>query len=104
MFNHLEVGAGGDYVAASIASTYHGDAIPDANFPEMDVETEELRVFDAASGGIVQRYRSWCDGSYLVKIGDIDTWECAVTTGQTAPANINLDHKIASMTFLFGKK
>jgi hypothetical protein len=104
VFNHLEVGAGGDYVAATIASTYHGDAIEDANFPEMDVETEELRVFDAASGGIVQRYRSWCDGSYLVKIGDIDTWECAVTTGQTAPANINLDHKIASMTFLFGKK
>src|SRR5262249_51061276 len=64
VFDHIEIGGGGDYVAISIAATYHGARVTEANFPQMDIETEELRVFDAASGGTVQRYRSWCDGSF----------------------------------------
>lgn len=103
-FQHLEVGAGGDYVAAATTGTFHGDPVLAANFPRMDIQTEELRVFDAASGGNVQRYRSWCDGSYLPFPGDIDDWRCAITTGQTAPGNIMREHRIQSMTFLFGKK
>jgi hypothetical protein len=103
-FQQLEVGAGGDYIAAVTSGTYHGDAVFDANFPRMDIQTDELRVFDAASGGNVQRYRTWCDGSYFVGVGDIDTWECSLTTGQTAPKAAPREHRIQSMTFLFGKK
>jgi hypothetical protein len=104
VFSALEVGAGGDYVAASISGQFHGDPVPAANFPQMDIVTEELRVFDAASGGVVQRYRSWCDGSYRPVFPDIDNWACAITTGQSEPRTQNLDHRVTSMTFLFGKK
>jgi hypothetical protein len=104
VFNHLEVGAGGDYVALTLASTYHGDAVFAANFPEMDIEAEELRVLDASSGAAVERYRSWCDGVLLIQSGDIQDWACATQSGQSAPTNPMYEHKIASMTFLFGKK
>jgi len=103
-FQQLEVGAGGDYIAASATGSYYGGAIIAANFPEMNIQTDELRVFDAASGGIVHRYRSWCDGFYRVALGDIDTWECSLITGQTAPAVAARRHRIQSMTTLFGKK
>ena len=104
VFNQLEVGAGGDYVAVTLASTYHGDAVFQANFPQMDVEAEELRVLDASSGAAVERYRSWCDGVLLIQSGDIPDWACATQTGQSAPTNPMYEHKISSMTFLFGKK
>ena len=104
VFNHLEVGAGGDYVALSIAAQYHGDAVFAANFPQMDIESEELRVLDASSGAAVERYRSWCDGVLLISAGDIPDWGCATQTGQSAPTNPSYEHKISSMTFLFGKK
>src|SRR6185312_11287002 len=57
VFNALEVGAGGDYVAATVSSHYLGSAIADANFPQIEMFVDELRVFDAASGAAVQRYR-----------------------------------------------
>ena len=104
VFNHLEVGAGGDYVALTLAAQYHGDAVYAANFPQMDIESEEMRVLDASSGAAVERYRSWCDGVLLIATGDIPDWACATQTGQSAPTNPNYEHKIASMTFLFGKK
>jgi hypothetical protein len=105
VFNHFEIGAGGDYLAVSIASTYHGARATEANFPEMDIETEEMRVFDASSGGAVQWYRSWCDGSFLIEsVNDIDMWACATSIGQTAPGSSSLEHRIGSLSFLFGKK
>jgi hypothetical protein len=103
VFGHLEVGAGGDYVAISLESTFDGAEIIAANFPQMSIETDEMYVFDAASGGTVQRYRSWCDGLLLIGPGDIPDWGCATSAGQSAPAD-GKDHHIGSMTFLFGKK
>jgi hypothetical protein len=105
VFGHLEVGAGGDYVALTTRASFHGAPVPEANFPDITMDTEELRVFDAATGGVVQRYRSWCQGSVLSLSTDIGPWACASTAGQTAPARMsNLDHQISSMTFQFGKK
>lgn len=104
-FGHLEIGAGGDYVALTTSAHFHGNAVVPANFPDMTIDAEELRVFDAATGGIVQRYRSWCDGSFfLARAADIDSWDCALTPGQTAAADTPYEHHIQSMTFLFGKK
>lgn len=103
-FMALEIGAGGDYVAATIAGEFLGVRVSPANFPEMTIETEELRVFDAASGGSVQRYRSWCDGSFTtLSVNDIDEWSCTTSTGQTGPRD-GFEHRINSMTFQFGKK
>lgn len=104
MFSALEVGAGGDYVAATLAATYAGAAIIDANFPQMEIESQELRVIDASTAAPVQRYRSWCDGTILYTFGDISEWACATSPGQTAPSNPNYEHRIRSMTFQFGKK
>jgi hypothetical protein len=104
VFRHLEVGAGGELIAAGTAGAYYGAEVPEANFPEMDIETEELRVFDAGTGGVIQRYRSWCDGAYFVIATDIQDWICASTAGQTAAADGTLEQRIQSMTFAFGKK
>lgn len=101
---HLEVGAGGDYVAATISAQHFGVDYDEANFPEMEVDTEELRVFDAASGGLVQRYRSWCDGTIRRDALDIPSWGCTTSPGQTEPREVAREHTISSMTFLFGKK
>jgi hypothetical protein len=104
-FLQLEVGAGGDYVAAATSGQFFGVRVDAASFPEMRVETRELRVFDAATGGVVQRYRSWCDGSYRTLFSsDIRNWRCANATGQTAPASVDREHRLSSMTFVFGKK
>ncbi|HEX2685174.1 MAG TPA: hypothetical protein VHN14_01085 [Kofleriaceae bacterium] len=104
VFAHLEIGAGGDYVALTTSAHFHGASIPQVGIPDMTIDTEELRVFDAATGGIVQRYRSWCDGIVLLDVGDISGWECAAAAGQSAPAADSYEHHINSMTFLFGKK
>jgi len=104
VFNHLEVGAGGDYVATTVAAHYFGMEVVDANFPEMTIDTEELRVVDASSGAVVQRYRSWCDGVLRITFSEILDWKCATSTGQSAPGNPALEHRINSMTFQFGKK
>lgn len=103
-FSHLEVGAGGDYVAATLAAKYSGNAIIEANFPRMDIESQELRVIDASTAAQVQRYRSWCAGTIFYTFGDIPEWACATSVGQTAPSNPNYEHRINSMTFQFGKK
>ncbi len=103
-FTGLEVGAGGDYVALTLASTYEGQAYIDANFPRMEIESQELRVFDASTGAAVQRYRSWCDGVLYITLGDIEDWHCAITSREMAPTDIDLEHRINSMTFLYGKK
>jgi hypothetical protein len=105
VFLHLEVGAGGDYVAVTTAASFHGAPVAAANFPDITMDTEELRVFATATGTIIQRYRSWCEGLVLSLSTDIGPWACASTAGQTAPARMsNLDHHIHSMTFQFGKK
>jgi hypothetical protein len=106
VFAHLEIGAGGDYVALTTSGQFHGVAVPEANFPDIKIDSEELRVFDASTGGIVQRYRSWCQGTILFTPNlDIARWRCALTTGQTAAqSNSTYDHHINSMTFQFGKK
>jgi hypothetical protein len=103
-FSALEVGAGGDYVAATLSATYAGAAIVDANFPKMEIESQELRVIDASTAAPVQRYRSWCDGTIFYTFGDIPEWACATAPGQTAPMSPNYEHRINSMTFQFGKK
>lgn len=103
-FMQLEVGAGGDYVAATLAATYAGEAIIEANFPRMEIESQELRVIDASTAAVVQRYRSWCDGVLYITFGDIDNWYCATSPQQMAPTDINFEHRISSMTFQYGKK
>jgi hypothetical protein len=104
VFGHLEIGAGGDYVALTTSAHYHGAEIASLGIPDMTIDTEELRVFSAATGAIVQRYRSWCDGVLLLGPGDISGWECAAAAGQSAPAADQFEHHIGSMTFLFGKR
>jgi len=106
VFGHLEIGAGGDYIALTTRAQFYGAAVWDVGFPDMTVDTEELRVFAAASGGIVQRYRSWCAGTVKLdpNSNEISDWGCAVTPGQTAAVTGDLEHHIDSMTFLFGKK
>jgi hypothetical protein len=102
--DHIEIGAGGDYVALTTSAHFEGNPILPANFPGMTIDTEELHVFDASSGGVVQRYRSWCAGILRnFTPGDIENWSCAAPEGQTAAAR-DFDHHINSMTFLFGKK
>lgn len=101
--DHIEIGAGGDYVALTTTAHFEGTPIVAANFPGMTIDTEELHVFDASSGGVVQRYRSWCAGILDFTPGDIENWSCASAEGQTAAAR-DFDHHINSMTFLFGKK
>jgi hypothetical protein len=102
-FMQLEVGAGGDYVATTLAAKYAGDAIIDANFPRMEIESQELRVIDTATGASVQRYRSWCDGVLYITLGDIEAWYCATAPGQLAPDKFTYEHRISSMTFQYGK-
>jgi hypothetical protein len=104
VFEHLEIGAGGDYVALTTSAHFHGAEVPGIFFPDMTIDTEELRVFAAATGGVLQRYRSWCDGVLSGSSADISDWECSAATGQSAPATLPLEHHIGSMTFLFGKK
>ena len=104
VIGHLELGAGGDYVALTTSAHFDGPPITQLHIPEMLIDTEELRVFDAATGGVVQRYRSWCDGIVLRITGDISGWECAAAAGQSAPAADPYEHHIGSMTFQFGKK
>lgn len=104
VFNHLEVGAGGDYVVLTTSAHFHGAEISGIFFPDMTIDTEELRVFAAATGGVLVRYRSWCDGVLSGSSSDISDWECSAATGQSAPAMLSLEHHIGSMTFLFGKK
>ncbi|HEX8110654.1 MAG TPA: hypothetical protein VF516_23140, partial [Kofleriaceae bacterium] len=100
---HLEVGAGGDYIALTTSAHFHGAEIPQL-FPDMTIDAEELRVFAAATGGVIQRYRSWCDGVLIIGFNEISGWECSAATGQSAAASDALEHHIGSMTFLFGKK
>jgi hypothetical protein len=102
--DHIEIGAGDDYIALTTSAHFEGEPILAANFPGMTIDTEELHVFDASSGGVVQRYRSWCAGVLRnFTLGDIENWSCAAAEGQTAAAR-DFDHHINSMTFLFGKK
>lgn len=104
-FGQLEVGAGGDYVAATALAHFEANSVTAANFPRLEIETEELRVFDASSGAVIQRYRSYCDGLIdIVRVADIPDWGCATSTGQTEPALGEDEAHIQSMTFLFGKK
>jgi hypothetical protein len=104
-FKHLEIGAGGDYIAATVTATYEGARVFDA-FPRMEWESEDLRVLDTSTGATVQNYRSWCDGVMYIQdpIFDIYPWHCAKAAGQSAPDDIDLEHRINSMTFQFGKK
>ncbi|HEX7839330.1 MAG TPA: hypothetical protein VF469_17755 [Kofleriaceae bacterium] len=109
VINHLEIGAGGDYVALTTSAPCHAAEI-DGLFPDMQFDIDELQVFAAATGGIVQRYRGWCHGIWSGNANDIGLapgtgrWECTAVTGQSAPAGPAFDHRIGSMTFQFGKK
>jgi hypothetical protein len=104
--NHLEVGAGGDYVALTTSAHFHGTEIIAAGFPDTTIDTDELRVFATATGGAVQRYRSWCNGvvSPDPTVSQFLSWECAALAGQSVAAMDALEHHISSMTFMFGKK
>ncbi len=104
-FDHLEVGAGDDYVAMTSSAHFFAKRESALTFPELDLDTEELRVFDTSSGAVLQRYRSWCDGEIkIMGFSDVMNWACATTTGQSAPSNPAAEHHLGSMTFLFGKK
>lgn len=104
VFNHLEIGAGGDYIVLTTRAHFHGAEIATAGFPDITIDTEELRVF-GATGSAVQRYRSWCDGVVDPQSGfDFMNWECAALAGQSTAAADTLEHHVGSMTFQFGKK
>jgi hypothetical protein len=104
-FVGLEVGAGGDYVAWAIAAKYFGGAIPDVFFPEISIETQELRVLDVSTNAFVQNYRSSCEGTFRNTTGfDVVPWSCALSPGQIESSKLEYDHTINSMTFQFGKK
>jgi hypothetical protein len=103
-FLQLEVGIGGDFVAVTLDALYEGPAIREANFPRMEIESQELRVIDTVTGAFVQRYRSWCDGVLYIGFGDIASWGCATSRDQMAPTDIQLEHRISSMTILYGQK
>lgn len=106
VINHLEVGAGGDYVALTTSAHFHGAEIVAAGFPDTTIDTDELRVFATATGGAVQRYRSWCDGVVVPDplASQFLNWECAALGGQSVAAMDTLEHHISSMTFMFGRK
>jgi hypothetical protein len=106
IINHLEVGAGGDYVALTTSAHFHGAEIGAAGFPDTTIDTDELRVFATATGGAVQRYRSWCDGvvSPDPLASQFLNWECAALAGQSVAAMGSFEHHISSMTFMFGRK
>ncbi|HMG57799.1 MAG TPA: hypothetical protein VK601_30065, partial [Kofleriaceae bacterium] len=93
VIQHLEVGAGGDYIALTTNAHFHGAAIPGL-FPEMTIDTEELRVFAAASGGVIQRYRSWCDGVLINDGSELSGWECSAATGQSAAFDDIYEHHV----------
>jgi hypothetical protein len=88
----------------TLDARYEGPAIREANFPRMEIESQELRVIDTVTGAFVQRYRSWCDGVLYIGFGDIQAWGCAISRGQMAPTDIQLEHRISSMTILYGQK
>jgi hypothetical protein len=106
-FNQLEIAAGGDYVALTTTAQFHGAEIDNAGFPDTTITSDELRVFSAATGGAVQRYRSWCHGVTIPMSqfgNDFPKWRCAPAAGQSVPGDVPFEHHIGSMTFLFGKK
>ena len=45
----------------------------------------------------MQRYRSWCDGTFQALFSDINNWACAASTGQSEPRTPNLEHRVTSM-------
>jgi hypothetical protein len=107
VFNQLEVGAGGDYIALTTSAQFHGNEIDNAGFPDTTMNSDELRVFSAATGAAVQRYRSWCHGITIPMSqfgNDFLKWKCAPAAGQSVPADVPFEHHIGSMSFLFGKK
>ncbi|HEY4244871.1 MAG TPA: hypothetical protein VGM88_33885 [Kofleriaceae bacterium] len=101
----IEVGAGDDYIALTTIAHFDQPSVFEANFPAMTIDTEELRVFEAATGSSVQRFLAYCEG-IIDGTGNpdaIEDWECATSPGQIeAPAG--KDHTITSLAFLFGKK
>jgi hypothetical protein len=100
-FSGLELGGGGDFIAFASAVSYSGEAIVEANIPKMNIDTDELWVLDTASGAIVRWYRSWCDGTIVITAGDISNWNCATSTGQSAPQT-GFEHRIRSLAVIFG--
>lgn len=104
-FLHLEVGAGGDYLAWTLDAKYHGDPVPEAGMPEMFMQTQELRVIDTSTRAVVQNYRATCEGSFRpTSFTDILDWVCSVSPGQVEASKAEYDHRINSMSFQFGKK
>jgi hypothetical protein len=102
--NELEIGGGGEYVAASVLSSYDQPAIPQANFPRFIVESDELWVLSARTGAVAIRYRPWCNGVFvLTASGQISEWDCARETGQQAALDSDA-HRIRSMAFVFGAR
>jgi hypothetical protein len=105
-FVNLEIGAGGDYVAWALAATYHGDAYPDAYIPQIDIDTQELRMIDTSTGALILNYRSVCEGTFTPTdpFFDIQDWACSLSPGQLEASDSQYDHRINGMTFQFGKK
>lgn len=101
----LELGAGGAYAALTSFTHFHGAEVAGSGFPDMVVDTEELRVLDTRTGAALARYRSWCDGVITVTITtEYNGWQCAALAGQTAPVTHDLEHHVASLAFLYGQR
>ncbi|MEZ4360015.1 MAG: hypothetical protein R3B48_07540 [Kofleriaceae bacterium] len=101
--DELELGAGGEFISASVLATYDEPAIPAANFPQFTLESDELWVLDASSGAVDLRYRTWCSGVSRAVTGQITGWACAEESGQLA-AHGEDAHRLRSMTFAFGSR
>jgi hypothetical protein len=99
----LEVGGGGEYVAATVRSSYDQPSVPAANFPRFVIDSDELWVLSGRTGAVSLRYRPWCNGIFQWVTGQISEWECARESGQRA-ARGNDVHRIRSMALWFGAR
>jgi len=83
--DHLELGAGGDYVALTTSAHFQGADLPRPNVgsPRWRSTPRSCACSMPPTGGSVQRYRSWCDGVHRGPLGDItNDWECAAVAGR----------------------
>jgi len=98
----LEVGAGGDYVALTTSAHFHGAEIVGAGFPTPRWTSRSCACSrrpaaarsSATAAGATARSRS----TRYSTTGAAPRWQ------ESTPATADLNHHIASMTFLFGKQ
>ena len=105
VFDHLEIGAGGDYIALTTSAHFHGVASHRGELPRDD---------DRHRGAARVRRRDRRRSSSATAAGATASCRIGSTTSAAGsarrrparprPPTATLEHHIDSMTFLFGKK